>query len=245
MKVITQAMVADVAEGTQYVLPAGCVLSPGAQAALRERRVKVTVPPRRAQMTSTPVPGGPVKSYVNHQTGQRMEEKPEDMTQLAGDRLVYKDHPRIRFRGKLDSLQAQVMTAQVLMEERGTDPGLVEALEEILALLRQMLRAEVLDEPLPEVELLGLTDRELREQSHFPKKYFGVEPMVLPHRSMGLPYALLNGLRAAVREGETVAVAAFREGTTPAQRSLLRAMNRLSSAFHILMCRVLAGRYGS
>lgn len=245
MKVVTQQMVENLGPGEEYTLPAGWVLSPGAQALLRERRVKVTIPPRRAKLVSTPVPGGAVKSYVNHETERPLASKPEHMTQLIGNRLVSKDHPRIRFRGKLDSLQAQVVTAQVLMEERGVSAELVEQLEEILSLLRGLLRAEVLDEMPPETRLLGLTAQELREQSHDPKKYFGVEPMVLPHRSMGLAYALLNSLRTAAREGEVEAVAAFRDNTTAAQEEILRAMNRLSSAFHILMCRVLAGRYGA
>lgn len=245
MKVITQAMVAHIQPGGEYTLPAGCVLSPGAQAVLRERRVRVVVPPRRVQLRATPVPPGSGGGYVEHETGRPVAHKPEHMTQLSGNRLVPKDHPRIIFRGKLDSLQAQVVTAQTLMEERGASPRLVEALEEVLTLLRRLLRAEVLEEVPPQINLLGLTPQELREQSHDPKKYFGVEPMVLPHRSMGLAYALLNGLRAAAREGEVAAVAAFGKDPTPAQEELLRAMNRLSSAFHILMCRVLAGEYAS
>ena len=41
-----------------------------------------------------------------------MEEKPEEMTHLRGNRLVPKTHPRIRFRGQLDSLMAQVLELQ-------------------------------------------------------------------------------------------------------------------------------------
>lgn len=244
MKLITEEMVRGVTEGSEYLLPQGSILSPAAQETLRVRHVTVVRPQRWVQRSHTPVPGGPVKSYVNRETGARMAEKPEVMTQLLGDQLVRKDHPRIVFRGRVDLLQSRMVTAQVLMEERGTDGRLVEELEELVGFLRELLRAEVLDEP-PRVErLLGLTPAELREQSHYPMKYFGVEPMTLPHRSMGLPYALLNELRAESRALETVGVTAFREGTTPAQGEILRWLNRLSSALHILMCRVLAGQYG-
>ena len=245
MKVVTRSMVEQIGVGETYTLPEGWILSPGAQSLLRERRAGVRIPPRRMRVVSTPVPAQPGGGYLDDGTGRPVGQKAEEMTQLAGNRLVRKDHPRIRFRGSLDSLQARIVTAQVLLEERGAQEELVEAMEEILAFLRQVLRAEVLDEPLPAIRLLGLEDGELRRQSHDPQKYFGVAPMVLPHRSMGLCYALLNELRGAVREGETWAVAAFGERPTPAQRDILRAMNRLSSVFHILMCRVLAGRYGA
>lgn len=184
------------------------------------------------------------RHYVNHANGREMAEKPEDMTQLWGDRLVHKDHPRIVFRGKLDTLQAHVVTAQAMMEAHGGPAGVVDDLEEVLGLLRELMRAEVLDEA-PRVEtLLGLTPAELRAQSHDPKGHFGLEPMLLPHRSMGLAYALVNGLRGEAREMETAGVAAFKTRATPAQREILRWLNRLSSALHIMMCRILTGRYG-
>ena len=41
--------------------------------------------------------------------GGYYDEKPEHMTQLEGNVLVPKTHPRITFRGKLDTLQAQAI----------------------------------------------------------------------------------------------------------------------------------------
>lgn len=176
--------------------------------------------------------------------GRRFQEKPEDWTHLNKDVLVPKDHPRIRFRGQLDLLQGRIVCAQVGMAERKVDPALIADLETVLTLLRQMVRAEVLDEALPEQNVIGLTPQELRRQSHDPQGEFGVEYMKLPHHAMGYAYAALNELRAMSRVAETVAVTAFNPRPTPAQRQILQTMNRLSSAFHILMCRVLSGRYG-
>lgn len=176
--------------------------------------------------------------------GRTWEEKPEEMTQLFGNRLVPKDHPRIQFRGRLDWLQGEVVLAQAEMVERGTDPKLVAELEETLTLLRQIMRSDVLDEPLCQVTLLGLSDSELRAQSHDPERYFGVRSMTLPHHSMGVAYAHLNRLRTAARLTEEAAVAAYRPRPTQAQKQILQAMNRLSSAYHILMCRWLSGAYG-
>lgn len=176
--------------------------------------------------------------------GRRFSRKPETWTELEAGKLVPKDHPRIRFRGQIDLLQARVVLAQAILESRGAEPKLIGDLQNILDFLRQLVRSEVLDEPLPDERILGLTPEELRAQSHDPKTYFGVEWMQLPQGSMGVPYALMNELRAQARVAETFAVAAFQGRVTPAQEQVLRAMNRLSSAFHILMCRLLAGRYG-
>ena len=60
---------------------------------------------------------------------------------------------------------------------------------------------------------------------------------------MGKGFALLNSLRTAVRETEAVAVEAFREGARFTRGDLIEALNRMSSAVHILMCRYLAGQY--
>lgn len=185
------------------------------------------------------------KSYYVALNGRRFSEKPEDWTHLDAQRLVRKDHPRIRFRGQIDLLQAKLVRAQVELDEHGADPKLVGDLQSIVELLRQMVRSEVLDEALPSEDVMGLTPKELRAQSHDPQGYFGVEYMKLPHKSMGFAYATLNELRAQARAAETAAVAALADHPTAVQRQILQTMNRLSSAFHILMCRVLAGRYAN
>ena len=174
-----------------------------------------------------------------------MEEKkkPEDWTCLDGHTLVPKDHPRIRFRGQVDLLQAHIVRAQVELAERKADPRLIDDLQSILDALRQVMGCEVLDKALPSMNLIGLTPDELRAQSHDPQGYFGVESMKLPDREFGFAYAVLNQLRAQTRVAETVGVEALAQGPSAAQRQILQTMNRLSSAFHILMCRVLAGQY--
>lgn len=166
--------------------------------------------------------------------------KPEEMTHLNARRIVPKDHPRIRFRGQLDLLQAHIVKTQLELEGEKGGEALIAELEDILSLLRRVMRSEVLDEPLAEERILGLTPEELRAQSHDPKAHFGIDPMTPPSRRFGRPYAAVNLLRAQARVAEEAAVAAFKASPTPAQRQILRVMNRLSSAFHILMCRIQA-----
>lgn len=161
--------------------------------------------------------------------------KPEHMTHLRHDTLVPKSDPRIFFRGKLDSLGAQVVLAQCELAAADAKPALLADLQEILDVLREITRAEVLEQSFERDGILGLTWAELRKQSHAPQAYFGVRAMVLPDASLGRTYALLNVLRTAVREAEVAAAMAF-----DTERSdIVQALNRLSSAVYILMCRLL------
>jgi len=164
------------------------------------------------------------------------------MTQLFGNVLVAKDHPRIHFRGKLDSLQALVVLDQVQIAEGGCQK-LVDDLGNILGVLREMMRCDVLDEAFKNETIIGLTHAELRERSHNPQKFFGVQYMQLPDYTMGRDYALLNQLRAAVRETEVAATEAFRVGNKYTRKDIIEELNRLSSAIHIMMCMYLAGQY--
>ena len=175
-------------------------------------------------------------------TGGFLTEKPEHMTQLFGNVLVAKDHPRIHFRGKLDSLQALVVLDQVQIAEGGCQK-LVDDLGNILGILREMMRCDALDEAFKNETIIGLTHAELRERSHNPQKFFGVQYMQLPDYTMGRDYALLNQLRAAVRETEVAATEAFRVGNKYTRKDIIEELNRLSSAIHIMMCMYLAGQY--
>ena len=164
-------------------------------------------------------------------TGGILREKPEHMTHLNGDVLVPKTHPRIRFRGKLDTLEAELILCQQAEEE------LVGPVGEILALTRKVLQWEVLDQPVRQEKLLGLTEEELRSHSHFPQEYYG-QPHFMPAASDGPAIARLNRARCAAREAELAAAEAFsdRDGN-PTRPELLKTMNRISSALYILMIR--------
>ncbi len=64
--------------------------------------------------------------------------KPEELTHLNAHRLVPKDHPRIRFRGQLDLLQAHIIAVQTELEGEKDGPALIADLDGILELLRQV-----------------------------------------------------------------------------------------------------------
>ena len=157
------------------------------------------------------------------------EEKPEHMTHLHGDVLVRKNHPRILFRGKLDTLEAELILCQI------ADEALVNPVGEILDLVRNIIRWEVLEEPAKVEKLCGLTEAEIRKRSHFPQDYYG-QPHFMPSAADGMVMARLNRARCAAREAELAAVEAFsdREGN-PTRVDLIRCLNRVSSMIYILM----------
>ncbi len=158
--------------------------------------------------------------------------KPEHMTHLKSGELVPKTHPRIAYRGKLDSLEATIL---LCMKEEGAP---VKVLREILDFCRQLMRCDVLGEPVPERKLYGMTQEELRHRSHHPEKYYGT-PHILPEMEDSPVLLHLNYLRTQVRETELACYHAF-----PKRTDLHMALNRLSSLLWILCLEEREGKGG-
>ncbi len=161
--------------------------------------------------------------------GGEIREKPEHMTHLNGDVLVAKTHPRIRFRGAIDCLEAAILSCGKACPHLQTD------LADILALARRLISCDVLEEPVGEFSLCGLTAQEQRKRSHFPQEYYGI-PHFMPEFSDGESVLALNQVRGAARSAELFAVDAFsdRDGN-PTRPDILQALNRMSSMLYILM----------
>ena len=147
-------------------------------------------------------------------------------TCLRDNIFVSKDHPRIVLRGALDSLQADILEAQVLAAEKN-EPYYVDALEEVLGFVRELMSAEVNERPVAQKKLFGLSLDELHEQSR---------KLTIPEHTMGALPVRLNTLRTRVRETELIAVRAFSE---PRRDDIIHALNRLSSAVYWLFCKTL------
>ena len=169
-------------------------------------------------------------------SGGYVEEKPEHMTHLNGDVLVPKTHPRIVFRGKMDTLESELILCQL------ADKSLESPVGEILGLARQIIRCEVLGEPLKWDTLCGLTESEQRKRSHFPQEYYS-QPHFMPSFSDGMVIARLNRARCTAREAELASVDAFsdREGNLT-RGDIPQALNRMSSMLYLLMIQKKAGK---
>ena len=158
-------------------------------------------------------------------SGGYMEEKPEHMTHLNAQVLVEKTHPRILFRGAVDTLEAELLLACV-----SATGEIRQQLEEALAYTRLLLRNEVLDEPVVEQTLGGMDEKALRERSHRPQDFYG-KPHFMPQPGDGALLLQVNRARCAARSAELYAVGAFPAG----REDLLRAFNRLSSFLYLVM----------
>lgn len=180
------------------------------------------------------------------ESGLELAEKPDACTHLFDNRsLVPKGHPAIRFRGKLDLLQALVLDAQVAAHAEGM-ADIVSDLEDVLRFLRQLLGAEVSGRPMPVLSVGGFDAEELHRLSHNTMKFFGVG-WVVPDVTMGATAVKLNLLRATCREVEIAASDAYGDEShlAPANRdALLHGLNRLSNAIYVLVCKVVARKKG-
>ena len=202
-----------------FYLGRGDQLTPGARDWLSRERIEI-LPAEQAR-----------PERFKLLSGGFSEEKPEHLTHLNGDTLVHKTHPRIAFRGAMDTLEAEIMLCQLECPSFSHDLG------QILALARKLIRCDVLEEPVQEESLCGLSQQQLRSHSHFPQEYYG-QPHFMPDAKDGRELLLLNRCRCVARQAELAAVEAFsdREGN-PTRPDILQALNRMSSMLYILMIR--------
>jgi ethanolamine utilization cobalamin adenosyltransferase len=157
---------------------------------------------------------------------------------------VDKTHPRIAFRGKLDTAQSLVIECQITAREKGyTD--LIDELEIVLQYLQAMMKADVTEEPLPPLKYLHLSEAEVREMSHHPGKYFDVTIFTHPTKEDDILVAKMNTLRCVMRETELAAMEAFYDKTKkqPTRADMLKGCNRLNSVIFIIMCKLVRGDY--
>ena len=209
-----------------FYLGKGDMLTSGAKDFLSRERIEI----RPAEMAKP--------AEYRLLSGAVLREKPEQMTHLNGNILVPKTHPRIRFRGEMDALEAELMLCQLNCEEWRAELG------EILALARKLIRCEVMGEPVEAQKLCGLTEGEQRSRSHRPQDYYG-QTHFMPEYTDGPVILGLNRCRVAARRAELAAAAAFTDGDGNCSRvDILRALNRMSSMLYILMIRQKGGKQG-
>ncbi len=205
-------------------------LTPSARQWLSHERVEI-------------IPAGTLPKEQTYTTlfGGVLHEKPEHMTHLYGNVLVFKDHPRIVFRGMLDTLEAETLLCQKTAHQEGY-AALPAALQQVLDFVRRLIPCDVLNEPVGEVSFGGMTPGQLREHSHYPQKYYDT-PHFMPDYTMPQTMLSLNHLRTVVRRTELAAYRAFRtEDGAVTRDDMILALNRLSSYLWILMIQLKAGK---
>lgn len=156
MRYITEQELRDSFAGgvpPRFVLPADCRLTPLAEQYLRDLKL------------------------LGGECMPDQRQKPEYMTHLNSREMVYKTHPRILLRGKLDTLESEILLVMV-----GCGETWRALLQDALMLVRQVLAADVKDAPLPPgswavwMRRRYTGDRITRRRSGFPDIF-------CPHRS--------------------------------------------------------------
>lgn len=230
----------------EYEVVKGVIITPSAKQYLQDKNIKLVIVDTLGAKKQSPevvkeAEGKIFPRFMCLQGGY-VEEKPEHMTQLYGNKLVPKDHRRIEFRGRIDSLQSKILEVQV-MASKLQNEGVAKDLEEILCFVRNILRSEVLEDKLPEFSLIGMSENELREISHNPIKYFNMEHF-MPNYKMGEIVIALNSIRSNVREVEICSFKAFKDiDGEITRKDIIRYLNRLSSCLYVMMFKFLSGKY--
>lgn len=255
--------------GTEIHLPAHSKLTPSAAQLLAERKIRTRYIDEEGRVyLSEGGLGSQAQSQAQIQTEQKatrvhpltsantrpesncavcsshVEKKPELLTLLDDKELVPKTHPRIRLRGKLDTLIAQTVVVQTQLDPAKKYPLLHKLLADLRSYIGNVLRCEVTGETLLPLGMGLLNDEIIHSISHQPLKYLGHDH-ILPEQDHGANVALLNLLRAQVREVELEACTTFIDNTYKLTREdIVQGLNRLSSAFYVLMLITLVSESG-
>ena len=162
-------------------------------------------------------------TWTKAAAGAAAGKKPEAMTHIRAGELVAKTDPRIRFRGRMDSFEAELLCSMAAAR-KDKRTQLVSDLGDLLTLCRNILGAEVKQTPLPDWKVFGMDADSVHTASHTP-------PHVVPDDRMGQTAMELNRLRARSRELELDWLAAYPPEERP---DIVMALNRLSSALYVL-----------
>ncbi len=220
----------------KLVIHPGTRLTPSAWQVVEDLGIEVVEESEDAKETTSPSPSSEFP-FIDLASGIPLEKKAEHYTHLKGRLLVPKTHPRIVFRGALDTLEAVIIEAQVRALEAGRKE-MVELLGEMEKLIGAIFKAEVKGEELLPPSLFGLNAEELRQHSHHPLKHYGVKHF-RPSATQGKLMSALNLVRVTVRVAELRAMEAFWSPENGMEREdILLTLNRMSSAAYILMCRL-------
>ena len=146
-----------------------------------------------------------------------------------------KNDSRMLLRGKLDTLNAQM----ILIQTCSLNQEYVSDVEEVRQVIRHLQRCEAMNEVYEgRLILWGIDEDEIHTRSHNPMKYYGLGH-ILPDKDMKRESAELNLLRTLIREAELISCRVFDDDAL----RISHILNRLSSALYILTYKYLPEGY--
>ena len=159
-------------------------------------------------------------------------------TSLNSHEKVLKSNLRIELRGRLDSLNAQI----ILFQANSNNKEFIKDLEEVRTIITRLQGCEASEKIFEGVlTLFNLDEDEIHQRSHNPKKFFNKGHLLLNH-GMGREASEINFLRTLTRETEICACRAFND-TDPYK--IIHVLNRLSSALYILIYKYIPEEFNS
>ncbi|MBQ7068440.1 MAG: hypothetical protein IJM82_04680 [Synergistaceae bacterium] len=142
---------------------------------------------------------------------------------------------RLELRGRLDSLNAQI----ILFQAYSQNQEYISDLEDVRKVIRILQRSEAAEKVFDgKLILFGIDEDEIHKRSHNPEKFYGLGH-VMPHYEMKKEAAELNFLRTLVREVELCSCKVFEND----ELKINHVLNRLSSALYILTYKYLPDSY--
>lgn len=185
-------------------------------------------------------PEKPKRQYKDYITGAIYDKKPEYMTQIFGNDLVVKNHKRIILRGNFDRLQAETIRYWKKWEK---NKKLEADFAQVYRFLRDLYISEIVDSEFQDRNVLGYDIDTLKEITHNTHKYYKTGHLFEINVEYDEAVIDVNCLRAMSRQCEISAVEAFyKEGKTE-RNDILKALNRLSSIFYLMMLKANNGDY--
>lgn len=170
--------------------------------------------------------------------GTAVTTKPSALTQLNAYHYALKTHPRIKLRGRVDSLHAMVLLIQRIARQDG-HAELARDLGTVAAYCRELTSAEYNERPVAELRLPDWDIEQIHRATHDPMAVLGIPHLTIDDTEPEIQH-WLNLARTTSREIEVVAMEAFWSPHHPYGASICHAFNRLSSTFYFLQLRLKA-----
>jgi ethanolamine utilization cobalamin adenosyltransferase len=236
-------------KGAQVIIPAGAKLSPSAADFVKQWGL-ATVEAAPHEHSAAPDPGewDTASTFPVDVTGERprcttcgspVTEKASALTQLNSCHYAPKTHPRIRLRGRVDSLHALVLLVQRIAREQD-QAELTADLGTVAAFCRELTSAEYNERPAAELVLHDWDAEQIHDVTHDPKGTLGIDHLTIDEDEPELQH-WLNLARTTAREIEITALDAFPSPHHPYGASICYSFNRLSSVFYFFQLRLKAG----
>lgn len=170
--------------------------------------------------------------------GTPLTKKPSELTQLDAHHFAPKTHPRIKLRGRVDSLHALVLLTQ-RMAKQDELTELTRDLGTIAAYCRELTSAEYNERPVAELELADWDAEKIHRATHDPQGSLGIAHLTIDENDSEVQH-WLNMARTDSREIEICAMEAFGQPAPAWAATICHAFNRLSSTFYFLQLRLKA-----